>query len=152
MFIDNLAQYQTEPVGENAEPARPEEVAALHPQVPSWNIEQYEDGRALSCGFWFAGSQRRQAFLKQVRDLAREAGREPEIEERDDGSLRIVWQTPQIGDLHVNDFILAAKTDGASRRGAGAGPAEMPTGEDQYVKPAGEVPSLREALRKQRGV
>ena len=77
-----------------------------------WQI--VEDGKALKRDFKFADFYRAMSFVNAVAHLANAEDHHPDIE-CGWGYVRIRYQTHDIGGLHENDFICAAKIDALPR-------------------------------------
>lgn len=95
------------------------EIAALHPEVPDWQIVERDGIRRLERTFRFKDFAAALAFTAQVGALAEEEGHHPALL-TEWGRVTVTWWTHKIRGLHRNDFIMAAKTD---RLAGGAGPA-----------------------------
>lgn len=89
-----------------------EEIAALHPFIPAWKIVNEEGGRRLRNTFSFDDDDTARAFVTAVEEAARKEHHHPVLERRGN-RVTIDWWTHSLRDLHPNDFIMAAKTDGA---------------------------------------
>ena len=92
-----------------------EEIAALRPQVPDWEVTEQDGVPRLRRVF------RTKDFM-QALDLANRVGRAAEDEGHhprltvDWGRLTVEWWTHKIKGLHRNDFVMAAKTDEMAAR------------------------------------
>ena len=91
-------------------PLRPEEIEALKPQVPDWEVTTVDGHPSLGKTFRFKDFLESIDFVNQVKDVAEAEGHHPD--------LFIHWNTVRVenwthatGGLHQNDFILAAKID-----------------------------------------
>lgn len=79
-------------------------------QIPQWTaisdngVNKLE--RVYSCKNFVEALR----FANAVGQLAEEHGHHPQLIV-EWGKVKVVWWTHKIGDLHLNDFILAAKTD-----------------------------------------
>jgi 4a-hydroxytetrahydrobiopterin dehydratase len=125
-----------------------EEMAELHPMVPAWKVKRGTMGRKLLNTFTFDDVATRDDFLVRLAELAGREGRELDTSVMDQ-SVEVGWSTPELHDLHPNDFILAAKTEGAfrlatvGREGDMAAEEELPT--------LAEVPRFRATFTRLRG-
>lgn len=106
-----LAQESCEVCRVGAPGVSEEEVARLKPQIPEWEL--IDDGgiRKLRRTFSFPNFAQALDFTVRVGELAESEGHHPEIV-TGWGKATVVWWTHKIRDLHRNDFIMAAKTDG----------------------------------------
>lgn len=94
------------------------EVKELHPQVPDWKIIVEDGIRKLDRTYRFRDFAQALAFTDAVGALAEEEGHHPRLV-TEWGKVAVTWWTHKIRNLHRNDFIMAAKTDGLSRKLAG---------------------------------
>ncbi len=113
-----LAGMQCEVCAAGAPPVTGEEIAELHPLVPSWNIVERNGVRQLERVFKFPDFARALAFTNRVGALAEAQGHHPSIL-TEWGRVTVTWWTHKIKNLHRNDFIMAARTDLAAREEAG---------------------------------
>lgn len=79
-------------------------------EVPDWRQEIREGVSQLEREFKFANFVDALAFTNAVGALAEEQGHHPALL-TEWGSLRVTWWTHKIRGLHLNDFVMAAKTD-----------------------------------------
>ena len=94
-----------------------EEIAALHPQVPDWELVEVDGVARLQRVFPAESFAAALAFTNRVGELA-EAERHHPLLVTEWGRTTVVWWTHKIKGLHVNDFIMAAKTDELARASA----------------------------------
>lgn len=87
-----------------------DEIAKLLPQTPKWNLSEHEGIKQLERVFKFKNFAQALAFTNQVGDLAEAEDHHPAIL-TEWGQVTVTWWTHKINGLHLNDFILAAKTD-----------------------------------------
>ena len=90
--------------------ATPEEVDQFMPQLPDWQIIEVDGIQRLQRAFTFKGFAPALAFTGQVGALAEAEAHHPAIL-TEWGKVTVTWWTHKIRGLHVNDFIMAAKTD-----------------------------------------
>ena len=95
-------------------PVTPEEVAELHPQVSEWGLITEDGVRKLDRAFKFNNFQYALDFTNAVGNLAEVEGHHPRLV-TEWGRVNVTWWTHKIRDLHRNDFIMAAKSDGLYR-------------------------------------
>jgi 4a-hydroxytetrahydrobiopterin dehydratase len=86
------------------------EIAAFHPQVPTWQLVERHDIKRLERLFKFANFTEALAFTDQVGELAEAEAHHPALL-TEWGKVTVTWWTHKIKGLHRNDFIMAAKTD-----------------------------------------
>jgi 4a-hydroxytetrahydrobiopterin dehydratase len=85
------------------------EMAELRLQIPQWNL--LSNGvMKLQRVFRFKNFACAMAFTIQIGELAESAGHHPAIL-TEWGKVTVTWWTHAIHGLHLNDFIMAAKTD-----------------------------------------
>ncbi len=100
-------------------PAQVQEHLAL---VPDWRMEKREGIPRLERIFTFPDFRSALAFAGRVGEAAEVEGHHPALLV-EWGKVTVTWWTHATGGLHLNDFIMAAKTDAL---GAGVPPAEVP--------------------------
>lgn len=87
-----------------------ESAAAYMEQIPEWSIVEESGVKRLKRVFEFKNFAEALAFTNQVGALAEEAGHHPDLLTQW-GKVTVQWWTHKIGGLHLNDFVMAAKTD-----------------------------------------
>lgn len=90
------------------------EIAEYRPQVPDWDLVERDDIPRLERTFTFDDFAGAMDFTNRVGGLAEAEGHHPAIL-TEWGRVTVTWWTHKIRDLHVNDFVMAAKTDEAYR-------------------------------------
>jgi len=90
--------------------ATAEEIALFLPQIPEWNIIEVVGVKHLSRVYVFHSFVEALAFTNKVGALAEEEGHHPALL-TEWGRLTVSWWTHKIKGLHMNDFVMAAKTD-----------------------------------------
>lgn len=88
----------------------PPEIAAFMDQLPGWEIAVVGGIQRLTRSFDFEDFKVALAFTNRVGAIAEADNHHPEIL-TEWGKVTVTWWTYTIKGLHVNDFILAAKTD-----------------------------------------
>jgi 4a-hydroxytetrahydrobiopterin dehydratase len=88
------------------------EIAELHPEVRNWELVEVDGIKRLRRVFPFGDFAQALAFTNAVGELAEEEGHHPSLL-TEWGRVTVTWWTHKIKGLHRNDFIMAAKTDGA---------------------------------------
>ena len=84
------------------------EVQALLQDVPQWKLSK--DGKRISRKFKFDEFAPAMQFANRVADLAEAEGHHPDFHIHWNEVELVLW-THDIGGLHENDFIVAAKVD-----------------------------------------
>jgi 4a-hydroxytetrahydrobiopterin dehydratase len=97
-----------------------EELAWLLPLVPEWQIKEEDGGKRLVRVCRFKNFKAALAFANQVGAAAEAENHHPALLV-EWGRVTISWWTHSIGGLHLNDFILAARTDRLFDAELGAG-------------------------------
>ena len=86
------------------------EINEYLPQIPEWKIIEVNQINHLTRCFKFPDFRNALTFTNLVGELAESEGHHPEII-TEWGQVTVSWWTHKINGLHVNDFVLAAKTD-----------------------------------------
>lgn len=87
-----------------------DDIDELMPQLKDWILIETDGVRHLSRTFRFSNFKEALFFTNRVGALAEQEGHHPTvITER--GKVTVCWFTCKIKGLHLNDFIMAAKTD-----------------------------------------
>jgi 4a-hydroxytetrahydrobiopterin dehydratase len=94
-----------------------DEVAALKPEIPDWELVEEGGIDRLRRVFTFDDFASALAFTDRIGAIAEDEGHHPALL-TEWGRVTVSWWTHKIRGLHRNDFIMAAKTDEAYR-GAG---------------------------------
>lgn len=87
-----------------------EEMRELMPQIPEWTPVVRDNILRLERVFKFRNFRQALEFTRQVGELAETYGHHPAIL-TEWGKVTVTWWTHKIRGLHVNDFVMAAKTD-----------------------------------------
>lgn len=93
--------------------------------------------------FEFDDEQAARAFVSEVEEMARKEDHHPVFDRRGE-RVTVDWWTHSIRDLHPNDFIMAAKTDGAYTLTVVGAEGDMFTSEP--LPTLAEVPRFRELV------
>jgi 4a-hydroxytetrahydrobiopterin dehydratase len=78
--------------------------------VPDWSLVERDGIPRLERVFRFGDFAAALAFTDRVGALAEEEGHHPAIL-TEWGRVTVTWWTHKIRNLHVNDFVMAARTD-----------------------------------------
>jgi 4a-hydroxytetrahydrobiopterin dehydratase len=87
-----------------------EEITRYLPQLPGWQIIEIAGIERLEKTFPCKNFAQALHFTNQVGAIAEQANHHPAIL-TEWGRVTVSWWTHKIAGLHVNDFIMAAKTD-----------------------------------------
>jgi len=110
--MDTLLSQKCTACRPDAAKVTPEEIAKLQPQIPEWNIVDTDSEPKLERTFTFKDFAAALDFTNRVGAMAEEEGHHPAITV-EYGKATVKWWTHAIENLHVNDFIMAAKSDRA---------------------------------------
>ena len=91
-------------------PLKPEEIKALQPQVPDWEVMTVDGHPSLGRTFMFKDFVGSVDFVNKVKDVAESEGHHPDVQIHWN-KVRLENWTHATGGLHQNDFVLAAKID-----------------------------------------
>jgi 4a-hydroxytetrahydrobiopterin dehydratase len=105
--MSSLAAKTCVPCRGGVPPLKGQDLAALHKQVPQWQVV---DDHHISRQFKFPDFKQAIAFVNRVGDLAEEQGHHPDILLAW-GKAEITLWTHKIDGLTESDFIMAAKVD-----------------------------------------
>jgi 4a-hydroxytetrahydrobiopterin dehydratase len=94
----------------SAPPATRAEIAQYLPQLPGWQITVVDGVERLEKSYKFKNFTQALRFTNRVGTIAEEQDHHPAIL-TEWGRVTVSWWTHRIGGLHVNDFIMAAKTE-----------------------------------------
>tara|TARA_A100001015_G_C14582727_1_gene553493 strand:- start:72 stop:425 length:354 start_codon:yes stop_codon:yes gene_type:complete len=108
--MKELYQRSCEPCGLGAPVVTQEEANSLSLSVPAWKREFHDGVEKLVREFHFIDFRDAFSFTYKVASLAERGDHHPTIK-TEWGKVTVYWWTHQINGLHVNDFIMAAKTD-----------------------------------------
>ena len=90
--------------------ATQEEINEFMPQIPDWEIIEVNGVKQLRRIFIFDNFVDALSFSNKVGAIAEEEGHHPAIL-TEWGKVTVTLWTHKINGLHLNDFIMAAKTD-----------------------------------------
>lgn len=105
-----LAQTRCVPCRGGEPPLGREEVERWRREVPEWTVRDCEGVPCLERVFRFRDFAQALRFTNRVGELAEEEGHHPAVL-TEWGRVTVRWWTHKIRGLHLNDFVMAAKTD-----------------------------------------
>lgn len=105
-----LAEQTCQPCSSNAPRLSLDEAETLLKDLREWQIVEHDGIMKLSRSFTFRDFANALAFTQRVGDIAEQAGHHPVIV-TEWSKATVTWWTHAINGLHLNDFILAARTD-----------------------------------------
>lgn len=113
-MMTELAREQCEACRAGAPTVTAEEMEALRPRIPEWDVVERDGVPRLERVFAFPDFARALDFTNRVGAVAEAAGHHPALL-TEWGRVTVSWWTHKIRGLHRNDFILAARTDEVAR-------------------------------------
>ncbi len=116
---ESLRESKCVPCQLGAKRLTEQETRELIIKVPGWRRGKELGVDKLLREFNFVGFDEAFAFSSHVADLAREEDHHPTMIV-EWGKVTIHWWTHKVNGLHLNDFIMAAKTDEIFGQMAGA--------------------------------
>jgi len=108
--MNELAELICVPCRGGMPPLSEEEIQALLPQVPGWEVVEAAGVKRLKRVYGFKNFAAALAFSNRVGEIAEAEGHHPAIL-TEWGKVTVSWWTHHIQGLHQNDFIMAARTD-----------------------------------------
>jgi 4a-hydroxytetrahydrobiopterin dehydratase len=108
--MTQLAQERCAACRRDSPSVTPDEIAALRPQTPEWELIDGDGIPQLDRAFRFKDFAQALEFTNRVGELAEAEGHHPRLT-TEWGRVRVSWWTHKIRNLHRNDFVMAAKTD-----------------------------------------
>ncbi|MCS7184633.1 MAG: 4a-hydroxytetrahydrobiopterin dehydratase [bacterium] len=90
-------------------PLNDEKINELLSNLPNWSVTEYKGVKVLERDFKFKDFLTTLDFVNKIAKISEEMGHHPEITFTW-GKASIRWWTHKIRGLHLNDFIMAAKT------------------------------------------
>jgi len=112
MSEKNLSQMECEACRADAKPATAEERENFGREIPEWHVDTVEGVDRLVRRFSFRNFAEALAFTNRVGAIAEEVQHHPKLV-TEWGSCQVSWWSHEMGGLHRNDYILAARTDKA---------------------------------------
>lgn len=94
----------------DAQLATQEEINVFMQQLPNWVIVEEDKIKRLQRVLTFNNFTDAMVFTQNVSDLAEKENHHPAIL-TEWGKVTVCWWSHKIKGLHLNDFIMAAKTD-----------------------------------------
>jgi len=109
-MMSELLKKACEACRVGAPKATEEEVRDFLPQIPEWKVSEISGVEHLVRIFHFDDFVSALSFTNRLAALAEAESHHPAIL-TEWGRVEVSWWTHKIKGLHVNDFIMAAKTD-----------------------------------------
>jgi len=89
-----------------------EEIKEYKSQIPDWEIVEENGVKRLRRAYKFRNFREALAFTNKIGELAEEQDHHPQII-TEWGKVTLSWWTHVVDGLHLNDFIMAVKSDQA---------------------------------------
>ncbi len=105
-----LHEQHCEACRRDAPRVTPQEIETLLPQIPHWQIQTVDGIDQLSRTYRFDNFVDALAFANRIGELAEAEFHHPAILV-EWGRVNLRWWSHKIKGLHVNDFVMAAKSD-----------------------------------------
>ncbi len=109
-MVEQLSQLNCASVEKGASLLPANEVERYHQQLPDWQIITEDGERRLRRTFKFKNFAEALDFTNRVGQAADQQNHHPALL-TEWGRVTVTWWTHKVGGLHLNDFIMAAKTD-----------------------------------------
>ncbi len=108
--MENLYEQHCEACKLGAPVVTDTEASQLLLKVPGWKRSFHDGVDKLIREFHFIGFKDAFSFTYKIASLAEREDHHPSIT-TEWGKVTVFWWTHRINGLHINDFIMAAKTD-----------------------------------------
>jgi 4a-hydroxytetrahydrobiopterin dehydratase len=108
--MDDLRQSSCVPCRGGVPPLTRDEIAAILPRIPGWQLIEQDGIARISREFKFKDFRAALDFANRVGELAEREQHHPDLHVAW-GKVVVETWTHKIRGLHPNDFILAAKID-----------------------------------------
>ena len=106
----DLKNQQCQPCSGDARPLAAADYDSYLAQLPGWKVTDIDGIPTLVKTYEFTNYTQCLAFVHEVGTLAEKENHHPEMTVSY-GKVRVSWWTHTIKGLHINDFILAARSD-----------------------------------------
>jgi 4a-hydroxytetrahydrobiopterin dehydratase len=91
------------------------EIDTFQPQIPDWCQFEHRGEQRIERLYQVKDFKTALAFTNAIGDLAEAEAHHPAIV-TEWGKVTVTWWTHTVGGLHLNDLIMAAKTDAISKQ------------------------------------
>ncbi len=108
--MKDLADQKCEACKVGAPLVTTEQAEELQKKIPDWVVVEIDNVRRLKRTYRFKDFAEALSFTNKIGAIADTEGHHPSIT-TEYGSVTVSWWSHKIGGLHVNDFIMAARTD-----------------------------------------
>jgi 4a-hydroxytetrahydrobiopterin dehydratase len=114
--MTNLDKKHCVPCSGAVQPLSDDELRTHRSSIPDWDVVEETGVKRLVKLFTFADFNEALKFTNEVGRIAEEEGHHPAIL-TEWGKVTVTWWTHAISGLHLNDVIMAAKTDRLRKTG-----------------------------------
>lgn len=108
--MNKLSEASCEACRIDAPMVSDEQMESLMAALDGWSVKQSDGIKKLEKSFRFADFTAGMEFAVKVGEAAEKEGHHPVIT-LEWGKVTVTWWSHKIGGLHLNDFIMATKTD-----------------------------------------
>lgn len=108
--MNKLSNQHCEPCRTGSPKISAAMIEQYKPIIPEWKITSSKGMEQLEREFVFKDFREALEFTDRVGQIAEEEGHHPAIL-TEWGRVKVNWWTHKIGGLHLNDFVMAEKTD-----------------------------------------
>lgn len=108
--MTDLTERKCEACRADAPQANPEEIAEYMAELPDWEIVEAGGVKQLRRQYKLKNFAQALDFANKVGEIAEQEDHHPSILV-EYGKVTLTWYTHKIKGLHVNDFIMAARSD-----------------------------------------
>ena len=108
--MEKLTDRKCEPCHSGGSPISGEDIHKYIDAVPDWDVQDIDGISRLVRTFKFRNFKEALAFTSEVGGIAEQEGHHPSIL-TEWGRVTVTWWTHSIKGLHINDFIMASRTD-----------------------------------------
>jgi 4a-hydroxytetrahydrobiopterin dehydratase len=105
-----LSQQEISATPKGADKLSPEQVAQLMPQLPEWTIITIDTIEQLYRAYSLKDFNAAISFSNKIAAIADNADHHPTLSVQW-GTLAVYWWSHSINGIHINDLVMAAKTD-----------------------------------------
>jgi 4a-hydroxytetrahydrobiopterin dehydratase len=113
--MNNLSEIKCESCKPGAPLVTQKEIKEYMPLIPDWEIVEEEGVRKLKREYLTGDYHATMKLVNFIAELANEEDHHP-LMVVEYSSLTVLWWSHKIKGLHLNDFIMAAKSDAAFLR------------------------------------
>ena len=108
--MDDLKKKECQACKAGAPLVTPEEIAKYMDQIPLWELLTVNGINRLQRAYKFQDFAEALSFTNRIGKIAEDVGHHPAIL-TEWGKVTVTWWSHKIKGLHLNDFIMASRTD-----------------------------------------